>query len=179
MATCKNCGRPLIVSEGKCVYCGFSAQSTSGSTVKSGGKTSWVSKAKTTLSSKTKTWAQTFMKKGIISIIAAIILGILVLVCRPWPGCIISISMLVLVISLVVLCFQAVEIDQGDDSDEEKKPRQVKLNLMLNVLLIWGGCFLIVGIVCMFISWWAVLLAELIGIGLLFFAWMRSKELLR
>ena len=172
---CKNCGRPLIVSEGKCVYCEHPAEGEAGK-VKSV-KTSWVTEAKTSLTTKAKTWAQILMKRTVISIIIAIVLGILVLVYRPWPGCLISISMLALALALAVLSFKVIKVDKGDDSDDEKKSMQMKMNHVLAILLIWGGCFFITGIVCLFISWWAVLTAELVGICLPLLAWIYFGEL--
>ena len=173
---CKKCGKPLIVSDGKCVYCGHPAEGEPGE-VKSV-KTSWVTEAKTSLTTKAKTWAQVLMKRTVISIIIAIVLGIFVLVYSPWPGCLISINMLILAFALAVLSFQVIKVDKGDESDDEKKSMQVKMNHMLTILLIWGGCFFITGIVCLSLSWWAVLAAELMGVCLLLLAWTSSGEFL-
>jgi hypothetical protein len=42
------------------------------------------------------------------------------------------------------------------------------LNHILNMILIWGYFFFVVGIVCLFISWWVVLITEAVGfIGML------------
>ena len=173
---CKNCGKPLIVSEGKCVYCGYPAKGAPGE-IRSV-KTSWVAEAKTSLTTKSGTWAQILMKRILFSIIAAVVLGIIVLIISPWPGCLISISMLVLAFALAILSFQVIKVDKGDEDDDEKRPMQVKMSHMLTILLIWGGCFFITGVVCLFISWWAVLCAELMGICLLVLAWTTSGEFL-
>lgn len=37
------------------------------------------------------------------------------------------------------------------------------LNHILNLILLWGYFFFVVGVVCLFIAWWAVLIAETIG----------------
>ena len=51
-------------------------------------------------------------------------------------------------------------------SDEEKK-KQIQQNLShgLNIILLWGAFFFILGVIAMFISWWVVLIVEFIGIG--------------
>ena len=161
MAICRNCGKPLIVSDGKCIHCGYSIQG--GPMSKSKSKTSWYQGA---------------IRKSIAFIIVTLLLGIGVLMYMPWPGCIISVSMLALAVALVVYSFRVIEVDLSDESEVENEPRRTKLSHLLNILLIWGGCFFVAGVVCLFISWWAVFLTEVVGIGLLALVWIMSKKYL-
>ena len=123
-------------------------------------------------------WYQRTMRKTMVSIIVTLLLGICMLIYEPWPGCIVSISMLALAVALVIFSFRVIKVELSDESEEEKEPIQSKLGHFLNILLIWGGCFLVAGVVCLYISWWAVFLAEAIGIGLLALAWIMSKKYL-
>ena len=161
MAICRNCGKPLVVSDGKCVHCGYPIQ---------GGP---MSKSKSETS-----WYQQTMRKTMVSIIVALLLEICMLMYKPWPKCIISIGMLALAVALVIFSFQVVKTELLDVSEEEKDLLQSKLGHLLNILLILGGCFFIAGVVCLFISWWAVLLTEIIGIGLFALVCIMSKKYL-
>lgn len=168
MANCRKCGRPLIVKDGKCLYCGDPIQGGPSSRIKSP-KSSWIKAVTTSLTSKKKSWAQTTLTKTIISIVVSMLLGILLLIIKAWPGCIVSLGMLVLAIVLTVFSFGVINLDKQDTSEADKEQIRENLSHALNMILLWGGFMFILGVVCMFISWWAVLIPGVIGIiGLLF-----------
>ena len=54
------------------------------------------------------------LTKTIISIIVAMLLGILLLVFIPWPGCIVSFGMLVLAIALTVFSFAVINLEKEE-----------------------------------------------------------------
>lgn len=169
MAICKKCGKSLILNDGKCVYCGEPIQGVPTGGVKPS-KSSWGKEMTTSLTAKKKTWTQTTLTKTIISIIVAMLLGILLLIFKPWPGCIVSVGMLVLAIALTVFSFAVINLEK--DETEEATKEQIRENLShgLNMIQLWGGFMFVLGVVCMFISWWAVLIPGLIGVVGLFFA---------
>ena len=169
MAECRKCHRPLIVRDGKCVYCGDPIQGEASRGVKPP-KTSWVKEMTTSLKSKKKTWAQTTLNKTIISIIVAMVLGILLLIFKPWPGCIVSVGMLVLAIALTIFSFAVINLEKEETAETTKEQIRENLSHGLNMIQLWGTFIFIVGVVCMFISWWAVLIPGLIGVVGLFFA---------
>lgn len=121
------------------------------------------------MTAKKKSWAQTMLTKTIISIVVSMLLGILLLIIKAWPGCIVSLGMLVLAIVLTVFSFGVINLDKQDTSEADKEQIRENLSHALNMILLWGGFMFILGVVCMFISWWAVLIPGVIGIiGLLF-----------
>ena len=122
------------------------------------------------MKSKKKTWAQTMLSKTIISIIVAMVLGILLLIFKPWPGCIVSVGMLVLAIALTIFSFAVINLEKEETSETTKEQIRENLSHGLNMIQLWGAFMFIVGVVCMFISWWAVLIPGLIGVVGLFFA---------
>ena len=119
------------------------------------------------------------VRKTIISIIVSMLLGILTLYFMAWPGCFVSVSMFVLAIILSIYSFLIINLDQKDVDENEKKQKRVNLSHGLNIILLWGGFFFVLGIICMFISWWAVLIVELFGVtGMIAVAGMaEGKEL--
>lgn len=96
-------------------------------------------------------------------------LGILLLIFKAWPGCFVSLGMLVLAIVLTIFSFAVINLDKEDTSDADKDQIRENLSHALNMILLWGGFMFILGVVCMFISWWAVLIPGVVGIiGLIF-----------
>lgn len=170
MANCKSCGKPLVVNGGKCAYCGASVQGTvSSSGPKTPAKTSWFKKLFSAKKSSAATWMEKLIRKSVISTIVALVLGVVLIIADPWPGCLISIAMLLFAILTGTFGF----IIQTEDMEEyigdigEKKASSM-LNHILNMILIMGYFFFVVGVVCLFISWWAVLIAEVVGfVGML------------
>ncbi len=169
MAECRKCHKPLIVRNGKCVYCGEPIQGGPSRGVEPP-KSSWVKKMTTSLTAKKKTWTQTTLTKTIISIMVAMLLGILLLIFKPWPGCIVSVGMLVLAIVLTIFSFGVINLDKQETSDADEEQIRENMSHGLNMIQLWGGFMFVVGVVCMFISWWAVLIPGLIGVVGLFFA---------
>jgi len=175
MAECKICHKPLIVKDGKCAYCGEPIQEGLSRGVKPP-KSSWVKNMTTSLTAKKKTWTQTILTQTIISIMVAMLLGILLLVFKPWPGCIVSVVMLVLAIVLTIFSFVVINFDKQETSDADIEQIRENLSHGLNMIQLWGGFMFVVGVVCMFISWWAVLIPSLIGVvGLFFFIRYRGR----
>ena len=167
MANCRNCGKPLVVNGGKCAYCGASVQGTgSGSGPKTPAKTPWFMKLFTAKKSGSATWMEKLIRRSAISTIVALVLGVILLIADPWPGCLISIAMLLFAIitGAFGIIIQSEDIDEYIGDMGETKASSM-LNHILNMVLIWGYFFFVVGVVCLFISWWAVLLAELVGVG--------------
>ena len=179
MANCRKCVKPLIIKDGKCVYCGESVQG-SGSSGILESKPSWVKAATKSLVSKEKTWTQITLKKTIISIIVTMLLGVLMFFIQAWPGCCISLCMLTLSVILTIFSFLVINLDKRESDEEKKKQIQQNLTHGLNIILLWGAFFFILGVVCMFISWWAVLIVELIGMsGIMLVAGLASENELK
>lgn len=164
MANCRKCGKPLVIKDGKCVYCGESVQGSGSGEIKKG-KTSWVKTVTKSLTSKEPTWTQLTLRKTIISIIVTMFLGVLILFIKAWPGCCISACMFTLSVILTIYSFLVINLDKKESDKEKKKQIQQNLTHGLNIILLWGSFFFVLGVIAMFISWWAVLIVEFIGIG--------------
>lgn len=176
MANCRKCGKPLIIKDGKCVYCGESVQGGSPGGIKDG-KSSWAKTITKSIVSKEKDWTQMTLKKTAISIIVTMLLGVLMLFIQAWPGCCISLFLLTLAVILTIFSFLVINLDKRESDEEKKKQIQQNLSHCLNVIQLWGTFFFILGIVTMFISWWAVLIVELIGLtGIMIVAGMASEN---
>lgn len=175
MANCRKCDRPLIVKDGKCIYCGESVQGGTPGEIKTT-KKSWAKEVTTSLTAKKKNWTQTMLTKTTISIIVSMLLGILLLVYKAWPGCVISLDMLVLAIVLTLFSFWVINLDKGTTSITDIDQLRKNMSHGLTMILLWGGFMFIVSLVCMFISWWAVLIPGIIGIAGLVFALKYVRE---
>ena len=176
MANCRNCGKPLVISGGKCAYCGASLQ---GVNVEPTGKGSSGLKSKSKLKLFDKVpkidglTLSDVIRKSFISTVIALILAIVMLIIKAWPGCLVSAGVLLFAIATAVygIVVRAMDMEEpiGVDSEKDKKKAVGLLNHLLNIVILWGYFFFIVGVVCVFISWWAVLIAEIIGVvGALF-----------
>lgn len=86
------------------------------------------------------------------------------IIVKPWPGFLISIAMLLFAIITGAYGIIILQPDMEDIINDMGENKAVEmLNHVLNLILIWGWFFFIVGVVCLFITWWAVLVAEIIG----------------
>lgn len=92
-------------------------------------------------------------------------LGVLILFIKAWPGCCISACMFTLSVILTIYSFLVINLDKKESDEEKKKQIQQNLTHGLNIILLWGSFFFVLGVIAMFISWWAVLIVEFIGIG--------------
>lgn len=163
MANCRKCGRPLIVKNGKCIYCGDPIQEGGSGEIKTT-KPSWTKVITTSLTAKKKDWVQTMLTKTIVALVVSMLLGILLLVIKAWPGCIVSLGMLALAIVLTIFSFVVININKEITDVNSKEQIRDNLSHGLNMILLWGGFMFVVGVVCMFISWWAVLIPGVIGV---------------
>ena len=174
MANCRKCGKPLVIKDGKCIYCGEPVQGSASGGGKIDKKESFVKAATKSLLSKEKTWTQRMLRKSVISIIVTMVLGILILFTKVWPSWFISVFMLSLSVVLTIYSFLIINLDKEDD--EKKKLVQQNLKHGLNIILLWGAFFFILGAVCMFISWWAVMVVELLGIAGIIIVTVKAKN---
>ena len=172
MSNCKNCGKPLILSEGKCAYCGASVQGKGkGSGPKTPSKTPWYEKLGFFKIGKSDSWLGRLLRKCLIATIIALVLAVIALLVEPWPGCLISAELLLFAIILAVCSIILMQPEVQEDLVEEvgESKASTMLNFILNLILVWGYFFCVVGIVFWMFdyAWWAILIAEIIGaIGL-------------
>ena len=172
MSNCTNCGKPLIIKEGKCIYCNTPVQGGNyGSSPETSPSTPWYKKIGFPKKETDKPWKVNLLRKSFISTIIALILAVIVLIIKPWPGCLISIAMLLFAIitGAYGIIVQSIEMEITRSKYEYGEEQfESMLNHILNLILLWGYFFFIVGVVCLFVTWWAVLIAETIGfIGML------------
>jgi len=71
---------------------------------------------------------------------------------------------------LTIFSFGVINLDKQETSDADEEQIRENMSHGLNMIQLWGGFMFVVGVVCMFISWWAVLIPGLIGVVGLFFA---------
>lgn len=169
MANCGKCGKPLIIKSGKCIYCGNPVQYVTTSDIPE--KKLSADKQDSSTHTDESFWNKRILRKNIIFGILALVLGVGVLIINPWPGCLVSVGMLALAVTLGVYSF-LIQVPKVTDKlkAEMHKTKLGKLfSHMSNIILIWGFFFFIVGIVCIFINWWSVLIAEIINLDGLFF----------
>ncbi len=179
MAECSKCKKPLIQNGGRCVYCGHPVQLGDTSGTKES-ITSMIKTMTTSLKSKKKDWPQFMLRKTIVSIIVTMLLGVLILLTKAWPGCFVSIFMLTLAVILSIYSFLVINLDKRYVDEETKEQTRQNLSNGLNIILLWGAFFFIAGVICMFISWWAVLIVVSIGItGLVAVAGMAQDNELK
>lgn len=129
----------------------------------------WYKKISLSKKGKKDSWMNKLIRKSLIFTIVALVLGIVMLIINPWPGCLISIAMLLFAVitGAFGIIIQTMDMEDYIHEKGEKKAASM-INHILNIILIWGFFFFVLGIVCLFISWWAVLIAEAIGfIGML------------
>lgn len=177
MATCRKCGRPLIVKNGKCVYCGDPIQgSCSNGLHKS--ESSWIGMVSKSLSSSEKDWNQHMLRKTIISIIISMVLGGAVLLLKIWPGCFVAITMFAQVIVLTVFSFFVINWGKSYDNEDVDIIR-ANLSHVLNLILLWGGFFFVCGIICMFVNWWATLIVSCVALCGVFYVIAGAIETIR
>ena len=174
MSNCKNCGRPLIISEGKCVYCGFSVQRKSDSGGARSGipRTPWYKKLNLSLKAEGGSWITRLLRKCLIAIMIALVLATIAVLIHPWPGCLISIELLLLAMVLGVSSIVVLQPEITEDMVEEvgESKASTTLNHILTLILIWGFFFSVLGLLLWAFGaeWWSLLIAEIIGsVGLL------------
>ena len=146
MATCKHCGKPLILNDGKCIYCGKATN----------GQIPWGKTEKKIQTNTNQDWRKILLRKIWIAIIITLILGVLPLLYNVWPGCLVSLIMLGEAISLAVLTYYVINLREGDNPDF-KGGIKLNLNNILNLILVCGGFFYFAGLICLFIEncqWW-------------------------
>lgn len=160
MANCRYCGKPLIVNGGKCVYCGESVQ---GDVTPPPEKMT----VKTILTGKVRNWKQKILKKSIITTLLSLALAIGILILKPWPGCLISIGMLLFSITtgLFSVFILNPKLSEKFISELGEAGTETLMNHLLNLIMIWGYFFFIAGVVCIYINWWSVLIAEIINVN--------------
>lgn len=171
MSNCRNCGKPLVINGGKCAYCGASVQKSVDAPPKGPKSTPWYKKFGFSGKAKTDTWLGRLLKKILIATIIALVLAVVALLVQPWPGGLISAELLLFVIVMGICSILLTQPDIQEDLVEEigESKAYTMLNFAVNLVLVWGYFFCIVGTVFWIFDyeWWVVLIAEIIGaIGL-------------
>lgn len=110
-------------------------------------------------------WMQRLLRKCIVATIVTLIIAVLLLVIKIWPGCLISAALLLFAIASTIfsILIQVPDITEEFEGMNDEKVGAF-LNHILNMILIWEGFWLAAGLVCLAFTWWAVLIAEIINI---------------
>lgn len=149
MANCRNCGKPLVLRGGKCIYCGEPIQGQPSGEMP---RDMITEKSKAT----NKDWRKALLGKTWIAIIVTLLLGVLPIIYKAWPGCLVFVIMLGSAISLGILTYYVINLREGDHPGFRGSIK-TNLNNTLFILLIWGFIFYIGGLLCLFIEdckWW-------------------------
>ena len=149
MGNCRKCGKPLVLKEGKCIYCGEPIQGQPN-------ETSLDKKTEMSMANSNKDWRKALLRKTWIAIIIILILGALPIIYKAWPGCLVFVITLGGAISLGILTYYTINLREGEHPGF-KGSIESNLNNTLNLLFIWGITFYIGGIICLFIEdckWW-------------------------
>ena len=123
-----------------------------------------------TLGSGKMDWKKKIMKKCLLATMITLATGVALLVVEAWPGCLISMALLIYAMATtaasIIIPGELCDIDEMIREMGEQRVSMV-LNQIVNVSLVWEVFWHAAGLVCMMFSWWAVLLAELLNIVLL------------
>ena len=133
------------------------------------GKLPWYKRLTINLKREKESWMQRLLRKCIVATIVTLIIAVLLLIIKIWPGCLISAALLLFAIATTIfsILIQVPDITEEFEGMTDEKVGTF-LNHILNMILIWEGFWLAAGLVCLAFTWWAVLIAEIINIlGLL------------
>lgn len=116
-------------------------------------------------------WKKKIMIKCLLATIVTLAVGVGMLVVEAWPGCLISLALLIYAMATtaasIIVPGEMCDIDEMIREAGEQRVSMV-LNQIVNVSLVWEVFWLAAGLVCMMFSWWAVFLAEFLNIIILF-----------
>ena len=114
-------------------------------------------------------WMHRLIIKCIIVTVATLAVAVTILSFNPWPGCLISASLLLYAIAGTVGCIAIPWFGLGEDLEQAKGADRAYglLNQIINLSVIWELFWLATGLVCLMFSWWAVLIAEFVNLSVL------------
>ena len=147
------------------------------------GELPWNRKAITTTTSSSKkkeNWVKRLSRKCIIATVVTLAVAVGVLLIKAWPGCFISAAMLLFAIatSAMGLFIQSPGISTEMSKTYGDKSREDFFNHIVDIVLIWEGFWLAAGLACLALPWWAVMIAEMVNIMVLWGVLVNLSEVL-
>lgn len=114
-------------------------------------------------------WMHRLMTKCIVVTVATLAVAVAILLFNPWPGCLISASLLLYAIAGTAGSIAIQLPDVGDNLDRDMGADKAfhLLDHIVNLTVIWELFWLAAGLVCLIFPWWAVLIAEIVNLSVL------------
>lgn len=113
-----------------------------------------------------KDWLRRLTTKCVIVTVVTLIIAIVIMLYRIWPGCLISAALLLYALAGTVGCIAMQLPEVAEDMKGEMGEVRIFLliNQVVNLSIIWEAFWFAAGLVCMAFTWWAVLIAEFVNL---------------